>query len=83
MVYYLFYSIKGILQTQPVSASCILGDTKLICIFEKITNQESPINNEYDVPQNFNIVIDNEESSFKNFSKKNLEIFAYKLFEYK
>jgi len=70
------------LQTQPISASCVLGDNKVICVLEKIRNKEDLSTNDYDVPSNFGIVIDTEEQNFKYFSKKNLENFAYKIFEY-
>ncbi len=72
--------ILGIFQTQPISASCVLGNNKIICILTD-NYQENYMSNEYDVPKNFNIIIDGEETSFKNFTKKNLENFAYKLFE--
>lgn len=72
--------ILGIFQTQPLSASCVLGNNKIICILTLQDNIENT-QNDFELPDNFNIVIDTEESFFKNFTKKTLENFVYKLFE--
>jgi len=71
--------LKGILQSQPISASCVLGDNKLICILTKDSDYEINCTSDYDIPSNFNVIIEADE--FKNFSNKNLENFAFKLFE--
>jgi hypothetical protein len=70
------------LETHPTSASCVLGDNKIIMILIKDHKTESNIKKENSIFDNFNIIIETEERNFKSFSKKNFENFAYKLFEY-
>jgi len=58
----------------------VLGNNKIICILSKQNEKENK-QNEFDIPDNFNIIIDTDETFFKNFTKKTFENFAYKLFE--
>ncbi len=75
-----FIKILGIIESEPISASCILGNNKIICVLEKNFNEENTfIGREFN--EFFNIIIDIDESNLKNFNKKLIENFTYKILE--
>jgi hypothetical protein len=71
---------KGIIESEPISASCILGNNKIICVLEKNSNEENSFY-EKEFSEFFNIIIDIDESNLKNFNKKLIENFIYKILE--